>query len=188
MKITFVRHAEVIEEYIGKYNGHIDIPISQNGKKQAKELAKRLKDIKFDKIYCSDLLRAKQTLELFELNQEVIYSEQLREKSWGKHEGKSFDDILNEGIEYKNFQQWISDLDGEDIASYKNRVKKYLNDAIFKDKSKNILIVTHSGFIKTFISIIDKISIEESFRISLPYASFLTFNKQNMTIIYNKST
>ena len=178
MKITFVRHAEVIEEYIGKYNGHIDIPISENGKKQAKALAKKLSHIKFDKIYCSDLLRAKQTLELFKLDQEIIYSDQLREKSWGEDEGKSFDEICKEkNIQYENFEQWIDALDGESMKSYSKRVENYFTKTILNIKSDNILIVTHSGFIKTFMSIMNKSSIEESFSVDLPYSSFLTFNK-----------
>jgi len=180
MKITLVRHAEVIEEYIGKYNGHIDIGLSENGKKQAKELGKKLSHIKFDKIYCSDLLRAKQTLELFELDQDIIYSNQLREKSWGKHEGKSFDEIIAEGIEYKNFEQWIDTLDGEDIQSYSTRIKDYFNNTILKEKDENILIVTHAGFIKTFISIMEGCSFEESFTKSLKYSSFLTINIKNI--------
>jgi len=180
MKITLVRHAEVIEEYIGKYNGHIDIPISKNGKKQAKALGEKLSPIKFDKIYCSDLLRAKQTLELFEFDQEVIYSNQLREKSWGEDEGKSFDDIISEGREYKNFEQWINELDGETINKYTKRVEKYFNNTILNTKDKNILIVTHSGLIKTFIKIINNSSIKESFSINIPYNSFITFNKEKM--------
>jgi len=182
MKITLVRHAEVIEEYIGKYNGHIDIGLSENGKNQAKKLGKKLKNMQFDKIYCSDLLRAKQTLELFELNQDVIYSDQLREKSWGKHEGKSFDEIIKEGIEYKNFEQWISDLDGEDITSYTNRIKNFFNNTIIEKNNINILIVTHSGVIKTLLSTINNTSLEESFGISLPYSSAITFHREKPKI------
>jgi len=178
MKITLVRHAEVIEEYIGKYNGHIDIPISENGKQQAKELAEKLSHIKFDKIYCSDLLRAKQTLEQFKLNQEVIYSDQLREKSWGKDEGKSFDDIIADGREYKNFEQWIDVLDGESITDYKNKIENYFNNIIFKNKKNNILVITHSGVIKTLLSVLNNSSLEESFKISLPYANSIEIIKE----------
>ncbi len=181
MKITFIRHAEVIEEYQGRYNGHIDIPLSQNGKKQAQELAKSLQDKKFDKIYCSDLLRTRETLEAFKLNQETIFSDKLREKSWGVHEGKSFEEILNQGIEYHNFEQWLNQLDGEEISSYILRVKNYFNEVILQDKSKNILIVTHSGFIKTLISLVEHISLEKAFSIPLPYSSSTLLDRTKMT-------
>jgi len=177
MKITFVRHAQVEEAYIGRYNGHIDIGLSENGKLQAKELAKKLQHEEFDKIYCSDLIRARETLEAFKLSGEVIFSDRLREKSWGVHEGKSFDEIVAEGIEYENFEQWISALDGEDIALYTKRVKEYFYNTILKDKSENILIVTHSGTIKSIISLIENIPLEKAFSVTLPYASFITLNR-----------
>ena len=61
MKLYIVRHGET------KYNekkiiqGHLDIPLSDEGIRQAKKLAKRLEVINFDCIYTSDLKRAKQT-------------------------------------------------------------------------------------------------------------------------------
>ncbi len=181
MKITFVRHAEVIEEYQGKYNGHIDIPLSENGKLQAKELAKKLQNEKFDKIYCSDLIRARQTLGAFKYEVEPIYTSELREKSWGKHEGKSFDEIQQDGIKYENFEQWISSLDGQSIQSYTQKVEEYFYTTILKQKSLNILVVSHSGFIKTLLSIVTKSQLEETFKIQLPYGSYIIFDKTNMT-------
>ena len=183
MKITLVRHAEVIEEYIGKYNGHIDIPLSQKGRDDAKKLAEELKYEKFDKIYCSDLLRAKETLDAFDYNTKPVYSKKLREKSWGKHEGKSFDEIQKEGIEYLNFEQWINSLDGESIQEFKERIENYFYKTICEESLENILIITHAGVIKTLISIIKNTPLNEAFLIKLPYASYITFDRKNMTFI-----
>lgn len=180
MKITFVRHAEVIEEYKGKYNGHIDIPLSEYGKQQAKELAYSLKDEVFDKVYCSDLIRARETLEAFDLDVETIFTEDLREKSWGVHEGKSFEEIEASGIKYENFEQWLEALDGENIEVYRKNLSHYFYNTLLKDTSKNILVFTHSGFIKTLYSVVQKCSIEKAFSIELPYASSLTLDIGSM--------
>lgn len=176
MKITLVRHSEVIKEYQGKYNGHIDISLSQKGKEDAKELAKKLQNISFDKIYCSDLLRAKETLEAFHHTLTPIYTKELREKSWGRHEGKSFKEIQDEGIEYENFEQWTASLDGESFSNYKQRIQEYFYETIFKEDMQNILVVTHSGVIKTLLSITKNISIEEAFTTKLPYSSYITLD------------
>ena len=173
MKITLVRHGEVIERYRSKYNGHIDIALSPQGKAQAKELANKLQNRSFDAIYSSDLLRAKQTLEAFTYKIKPIYSEKLREKSWGKHEGKSFAEIEAEGIKYQNFQQWIEALDGEDVALFRARIKNYFNEIITENSDSNILVITHSGVIKTLLSLHKNCSLEEAFFINLPYASFI---------------
>ncbi len=176
MKITLLRHAEVLEEYQGKYNGHIDIPLSQNGRGQAAKLALEFSGEVFDKIYCSDLIRAKETLQLLELKLEPIYSQNLREKSWGVHEGKSFDEIQAMGIKYENFEQWIGALDGEDMQEYIQNINNYFQEVIFKQKCEHILVVTHSGVIKVLLSILNNYSVEQAFSIKLPYASSKTIH------------
>jgi len=174
MTLTLVRHAEVIEPYQGKYNGHIDIGLSQRGYGQVKVLKEQLSSIKFDKIYCSDLRRAKETLTTLELAQKVIFTPRLREKSWGRHEGKSFAQIEAEGLKYENFSQWIDALDGEDMQEYIERIDNYFKEIIFKQNAQNILIVTHSGVIKTLLHLKKNISLEEAFSTHLPYSSFIT--------------
>ena len=176
MRLYFVRHSEVIEEYQGRYNGHIDIPLSQKGKEDAKKLAKKLSHIKFDGAFCSDLLRARETIEPFELECEVIYTDRLREKSWGRHEGMSFEEIVSEGLEYKTFEQWIADLDGERLESYAARLSEYFNEVLLKQNADNILIVTHAGVIKMLVSLSEGLSLDETFSISLPYSGYIVYD------------
>lgn len=182
MNITFLRHAEVQENYIGKYNGHIDIELSKNGHLQAKKIAHELKDENYDAIYCSDLIRARQTLDAFELNVEPIFTNRLREKSWGIHEGKSFDEIEKSGIIYENFEQWINTLDGESIQSYTKNTKDFFYNTLLKSEAKNILVISHSGFIKTIIATTQNKTLEETFSISLSYAGLYRFRyNSNLT-------
>jgi len=171
VKITLLRHCEVVEEYRGTYNGHIDIALSEKGKRDALSLANEFQNRNFDLIYCSDLLRTRETLQALELEVLTIYTEDLREKSWGRHEGKSFEEINAEGIEYKDFHQWINELGGENIESYKRRLENYFSQSICKSEAQNILLVTHSGFIKTLLSITKNISLEEAFSLPLAYGS-----------------
>jgi broad specificity phosphatase PhoE len=98
MKLTLIRHAEVEEEYIGYFNGHINIDLSSQGKMEAKNLANTFYHDDFDGVFCSDLKRAKNTLKYFKHAKDAVYSELLREKSLGEHEGKKFEDL---GIKYK---------------------------------------------------------------------------------------
>jgi len=175
LKITLIRHGEVEEKYQGCYNGHIDVALSKKGHSQAKELAQKFKDEKYDAVFCSDLKRARQTLSYFPHAKDAIYTDKLREKSWGKHEGLSFDEIIAQNeIKYENFLQWIEALDGEDYQSYINRIKDFFN-TIQQQNKQNILIITHSGVIKTLIFIKEKITIQESFSTKLPYASYMIY-------------
>lgn len=177
MPITLVRHAEVEEEYIGKYNGHIDIALSQRGKEQAKILADKLKSEKYDKIYCSDLRRARETLQEFSFRVKPTFTKELREKSWGRHEGKSFEEIESEGIKYENFTQWLDALDGERVEEFEKRVLKFFK--ALEKSEENILIVTHAGVIKVIQAFYNSSTLEDAFMQSLGYGEFCDLkNKQ----------
>lgn len=180
MKITLIRHAEVVKEYQGKYNGHIDIPISSRAKEELKELAKKLDGEIYDEVFCSDLLRARQTLDGLNLKNKAIFTNKLREKSWGIHEGMSFKEIEETGIKYENFDKWIADLDGESVDEFKARIYDFFKKITINNNYTNILVITHSGVIKVLENIINKISLEKSFSLSVPYLSVRTF--ENMSI------
>ncbi len=173
MNITFIRHTEVIKEYQHKYNGHIDIPLSQKGLEDAKKLAQKITK-NFDITFCSDLKRTKQTLKHFTNITNICYTKELREKSWGKHEGMSFEQIEKTGIKYTTFLEWINSLDGESYEDFKIRIKNFF-DNLQKQNYKNVLIVTHSGVIKMFLHIYKNIPLEEAFSYRLDYGDYLEY-------------
>jgi len=173
MSIYLLRHAEVSPRYKGRYYGSLDMPISEVGISQAKAIAKELSCIKFDKIYSSNLLRAKQTLSFIKTDADVIYTPLLQEKSWGKHEGMSFDEIVDSGIEYKDFTQWISALDGESLDEFLSRVKEYFFKEIYPKKDRDILVVTHGGVIKIILQELQGLSLQDAFSISIDYANYI---------------
>lgn len=62
--LYLVRHGETEYNLEGRIQGHLDTPLSDLGKKQAKCVSSRLADEKFDAIYSSDLGRAHTTAEI----------------------------------------------------------------------------------------------------------------------------
>lgn len=181
MRIFFVRHGEVEDFYKGKYNGHNNISLSLNGKQQIKNLAIKLENYTFDKIFCSDLKRAKETLNMFSLDCDPIFTSALREKSWGRHEGLSYHEIVEQdSIEYKDFLQWINALDGESINDFQNRVQEYFVNEILKDKElDNILVITHAGVIKIILALIENISLEDAFTKKIEYGSYIVLEEED---------
>jgi len=125
-----------------KMQGRSDIPLNENGINQAKETAKLLKDISFDKIYCSPLTRARQTCEIVNVSKkEVIYDERLMERDFGEYEGhvkSSFDfaRFWNDKV-YDTYQK------AETIHEMKKRVYEFLDEIV--NSNENILVVAHGG-------------------------------------------
>ena len=184
MKLTLVRHAEVQEEFLGRYNGHNDIGLSKSGILQAKKLCKKLDALHFDAIYCSDLRRAKETIQFYKNHNKVIYTDQLREKSWGKHEGMSFEEIIDQKeIQYIDFLQFIDALDGEPYEEYIQRIEKFFLNFLPSLRKENILIVTHAGVIRVLQSIIHNKSLTEVFGEKMNYGDLvkLTLHTQSIS-------
>ncbi len=175
MKLTLIRHAEVDEKYHGSYNGHNEIGLSSRGHTQAKEICQKLDMLKFNTVYCSDTFRVKETLK-YSLHVETVeYTDKLREKSWGKHEGLTFDEIIAQNeIKYENFLQWIDALDGEDYHEYVNRIKEFFLEFLPSLNQEHILIITHAGVIRVLLSIIHDISLENAFTIKVEHAQIIT--------------
>lgn len=147
MKIYLVRHGECDSNlkkiYNYKYEG-----LNDTGKEQAKILRDKIKDIHFDIIYSSPLLRAKQTAEILNIqNTQIIYDERLREREHGNLEGKSLDVTNRE--EYWNYYTTIKYGTEESIPELFTRVANFL-DELKKQKYDNVLIVAHSGITKAF--------------------------------------
>ena len=180
MKLTLLRHAEVDELYKGCYNGHNEIGLSELGETQAKELCRFLDFLKFDAVFCSDTFRAKESIKHSLHVENIIYTDKLREKSWGKHEGMKFDDIIaQDEIKYENFLQWIKALDGEDYENYIDRVRVFFLEYLPSLEKNNILVITHAGVIRVFLSMIHKIPLQEAFSIKVQHAKPIHYDTRD---------
>lgn len=149
MKLIIVRHAETIENKRKLMQGQIQGNLSRKGKQQAKKLAKRLAKEKIDLIYCSDLRRCKQTIKPFlEKNKvPIIYTKEIRERSWGKFDGKPISKFIKwiKSNNYINNYKFKIPL-GESFQDVKKRASKFIRKIIKKDKDKTILLMTHGAF------------------------------------------
>ena len=63
-KLILLRHLQSQWNLENKFTGWIDIPLSKQGIKSAKEVAEKLRDLKIDKVYTSPLIRNKETVSL----------------------------------------------------------------------------------------------------------------------------
>jgi broad specificity phosphatase PhoE len=170
--IYLLRHASIDEAYLQKYIGWLDIGLSQKGYNEVLELKNQLGNIKFTKIYSSDLSRCKESIKHLDYKN-IIYDNRLREKSFGRAEGMSFDEICYKfDIKYSDFKSFIDEIGGESIEEFCNRVYNFFAE-LRQEQLDNILIITHSGVIRILLMKQNKLSLEEAFSINIPYASII---------------
>lgn len=143
MKIYVIRHGET---NMGKNNiiATENEPLNENGKKQAIKVGKEIRKLNIDRIYCSPIERAKDTLRLFELDKSipVIIDKRIKERNMGIYEKVPF-----KQLKWDEFWNYNSDRFYPELETMKNvyeRIEEFLNELKLSDNN-NILLVTHGG-------------------------------------------
>lgn len=152
--IYLVRHGESEWNVRGLIQGQSDSALTQKGEAQALKLAKELKAIKFDAVFSSDLMRAKNTADIIALekNLAVETSKALIERNFGKLDGKPGKQI---GIFYE--LQRKADPDSykfygiESDEKIANRMFAFLKEIAVVYCGKTALIVTHGSLVRVLL-------------------------------------
>ncbi len=134
--------------------GQIDSPLTNKGYKDALYLAKKLKDIKFDAVYSSDLGRTFITAHIIAdtigITNKIFRAKELREVDFGGLTGLLKEEVKLKYPSYKK-NPHFKHLRGESYYDVKNRVIKKLL-SLNKNEIKTLLIVTHAGCIRGIMS------------------------------------
>ena len=164
MKIYFVRHGETIWNKEKKIQGQSDIPLNEYGKELGYITAEALKDIPFDIVYTSPLIRAKETAQILVQNRnlEIHEDNRLTEMSFGEGEGESLPEIhahpemkLHDFIH--NPGEYTPPAGGETFEELYNRCKNFIEEVILPAEKKynTMLIVGHGALIRGMIHYIN---------------------------------
>jgi 2,3-bisphosphoglycerate-dependent phosphoglycerate mutase len=91
-QLVLVRHGQSQWNLENRFTGWVDVPLSQKGREEATTAGKKLKDIHFDTMYVSHMLRAIQTLHYILLEQAdqripIFHHEDTRIKNWEHYNG-----------------------------------------------------------------------------------------------------
>ncbi len=159
--IYLTRHGETEWNEKKLIQGHTDIPLNTKGKEQAKLLGKQLKDIDFDVVFSSDLLRAANSAEIIikEKEMTVIKIKALRERFFGRFEGKSLDEMRKAFGEVmlvtKEKQKKLKIYDVENDEEIITRLIPFMKKIAKQYIGKKILMVTHGGLLRAFLSYVN---------------------------------
>ncbi len=163
MRLIVVRHGRTEENQNEIVQGHLPGKISEEGIRQAKKVALRLKKFKIDAIFSSDLARTKATVkEILKFQKaKVRYWKLLRERNFGEFQGKSRqylkDSEKESGVLYAHFKP----KGGESLTELRERAAKALDKLYQRFPNKTVLIVTHGGLIRMILSIAMQRTIDE---------------------------
>jgi broad specificity phosphatase PhoE len=158
--IYVVRHGQSEANVADKHG--LDTKLSSKGKEQAKEAARKFKDLTFDAIFSSPLVRAKETAEIIaeEHKLEVLTHDALRERHEGILDGRKGSEVKKEFAKMYEmrrelpYEEWKTKnlVEGyEADESLMSRFITALREIAIAYPGKTILVASHVGIMKTFL-------------------------------------
>jgi alpha-ribazole phosphatase len=173
MELVLVRHGTTLWNKERRYLGHSDLGLLPGAEQELKPLQEKLQGQSFARIYCSDLMRCRQTLQIIVPESELtsggslstmspMMEPRLRELHFGEWDGKTYDMLKDVSL----YRAWIDEPQritppgGESWADLVNRLRKFL-DSLYEWRvamevqpmdltaaPPSVLVVTHGGVIR----------------------------------------
>ncbi|MEK7516924.1 MAG: histidine phosphatase family protein [Patescibacteria group bacterium] len=178
-----IRHGQTEWNLKQIIQGHKDSPLTETGMQVAKQHAKKLKKIQFDAIFSSDSLRAKQTAEIIALERSIAIktTQLLRERSFGKYEGRSLDIFTNELRQMVGGFEELSDQEKkkhkyptmESDEQIIGRFITFLREIAVAYPSKTVLVISHSVIISALLIHLGYMKYHENPTYLFPHDSYL---------------
>lgn len=160
MKLYLVRHGETEWNHLRKMQGQMDIPLNEYGIELAEKTAEGMKNIKFDRIFASPLVRAKKTAEYLAENcgVQVETDDRLKEINFGEGEGSNINEVKADSSHpLHNFfihpDQFVPMEGGETFSEVQARGLAFLKEVVFplEGTVENVAVVAHAAIIRSIM-------------------------------------
>jgi len=157
-RIYLMRHGEVQNSGERRYNGHINIDITENGREQMRRLAGMLAGKDIAAVYSSDLIRTVRGAEIISGRLGLTYTplRDLRERSVGAWEGLTAEEIRDRFPE--EYIAWRADLlnfrppGGECLLDVRERVLPAYRKLVRSHPGQEVAMVLHGGVNRVIIA------------------------------------
>ena len=162
MKLYVARHGQTQWNLEQKICGRTDLPLTEEGQRQADLLAEKAKNLALDMIIASPMIRAQQTAGAVSrvTGIPVRTDARLIEQDYGIYEGKNRKDA---GFLANKRQFAFRYPGGESMMDVAHRVYEFLEELKEKYPEKNILLVCHGGVCRLIRTYFEDMTNEEFF-------------------------
>ncbi len=173
MKLYVTRHGQTRRNAIDTVcGGATDMPLSDVGKQQAKQLAENVVGRDIDLIIASPLIRAQQTAKFVaeKIGVPIITDSRLAERNYGRYEGH----YRTEPGYIVAKRQFADKLGtGESLLQVAARLYPCLDEIKEKYSDKTVLIVCHASLMRVL----------NSYFVDLTNEEFFQFNVDNCQLV-----
>lgn len=176
MIIYLFRHGETDWNKTRRLQGQSDIPLNEFGRELAVKTAAALKEVTFDRAFCSPLCRAQETAKIIlgDRNVPLMTDVRLKEINFGECEGQGFDTAKkDESHPLHNFfcrpELYVPPAGAETFGQAAERAAAFLRERILplEGQCRNVLIVAHGALNRSLLNPIAGIPLEDFWHIGL---------------------
>jgi 2,3-bisphosphoglycerate-dependent phosphoglycerate mutase len=156
-RVVFIRPGETDWNRLGRWQGHVQVPLNSYGKMQAQRLAKFIHPIGISTMYTSDLRRAYQTAEILceQLGFAPRADARLRERGVGEWQGLTQEEVMEwypqEYAQLQANREGFQVSGGESRRQVAERVRQCFQDIMARGGGETIGIVSHTTAIRTLL-------------------------------------
>lgn len=157
--LYLVRHGQTVWNLEQRFQGHLDIPLDDLGQRQAEAVATalRARQVPFQAVYASDLIRAAHTAAIIgaPLGLRPIVTPALREIDCGIWAGRSVPEIERQFP--GQLQAWNDGVEsftlpgGESIPLVQRRAAAYIRRVIDSGPGQTVAVVAHGMVLTTLL-------------------------------------
>ena len=144
--IYLARHGETIWSLEGRHTGRTDLPLTEQGERNARSLRQRLTGMLFAEVLTSPLQRAKRTCELTGFGHVAKVDPDLVEWNYGDYEGIRTAEIRAKRPDWELFRDGCPN--GESPADVAARADRVV--ARVRTTEGNVLIFSSGHFLRVF--------------------------------------
>jgi len=174
-----VRHGQSQWNLENRFTGWIDIDLSEQGVREAREAGEKLKGYKFDVAFTSDLIRAQRTLDIIldiigRDNIPVYKDKALNERMYGDLQGLNKDETRQKyGAEQVKLWRRSFDVappNGESLKNTAERVIPYYEKYIVPElkAGKNVLVSAHGNSLRALLMYLENLTKEQIVETEIP--------------------
>lgn len=152
MFVYIIRHGESESNKTNMWTGWWDVKLTEKGREDALKAREYLKNVKFDKVFSSDLSRAYETATIVLPDYEIEKNEKLREFNVGSL-SKNSHDITSKEEHEETARLGFAKYGGESKLDMKNRVAGFLHDIEPLD-CENVAVFSHAGWLRGMMDLV----------------------------------